>query len=192
MAYGLVPSMWLAATMATNYDWLGGVRYNSSYRQWRRPLTADGAVRPCTFVLSPSCLGPCHRSRRGSKLSIFETHRHCDALDELILTHCTVSRASLSFTRKCGPKSAGFFGLRYDCSKNEKTSSKETEKLEKWLQKTEANLKIEFGVPDKVNFKTNGSREYVYLSKKLSISCERKFEINSKNIIIGFTSKNCF
>ena len=77
-------------------------------------------------------------------------------------------------------------------NKIEKTSSKETEKLEKWLQKTEANLKSEFGVPDKVNFKTNGSREYVYLSKKLSISCERKFEINSKNIIIGFTSKNCF
>ena len=51
---------------------------------------------------------PCHRWCIGSKLSIFETHRHCDALVELILTHCAVSRASLSFTIKCGPKSAGF------------------------------------------------------------------------------------
>ena len=50
----------------------------------------------------------CHRSRRGSKLSIFETHRHCDALTELILTHRAASRASLSFARNCGPKSAGF------------------------------------------------------------------------------------
>ena len=77
-------------------------------------------------------------------------------------------------------------------NKIDETTSKETKKLEKWLQKNEANLKIEFGAPDKINFKTNGNREYVYLSKKLSISCERKFEINSKNIIVGFTSKNCF
>ena len=49
----------------------------------------------------------CHRSHRGSKLSIFETHRHCDALTELILTHRAASRVSLSFARKCGPKLAG-------------------------------------------------------------------------------------
>ena len=66
-----------------------------------RPFVHIALLLSCASVL-------CHRSRVRSKLSIFETHRHCNALDELILTHCTVFRASLSFTRKCGPKSAGF------------------------------------------------------------------------------------
>ena len=32
----------------------------------------------------------------------------------------------------------------------------------------------------------------IYNSKKLSVKCERKFEINSKDVIVGFSSKNCF
>ena len=35
-----------------------------------------------------------------------KTHRHCDALVELILTRCALSRVSISFAIKCGPKSA--------------------------------------------------------------------------------------
>jgi hypothetical protein len=32
----------------------------------------------------------------------------------------------------------------------------------------------------------------VYLSQKLKIKCERKFEINQNNMVLGFSSKNCF
>ena len=53
-------------------------------------------------------------------------------------------------------------------------------------------LKIVFGVPDKIEFTDNRTRYYVYIKEKLKIKCERKFEINSNNMIIGFSSKNCF
>ncbi len=71
--------------------------------------------------------------------------------------------------------------------------SEEERQLSSWLNKTEEELKIEFGKPDKVNFKDNSrNRFYVYTKKKLKIKCERIFEINNSNKIIGFTSKNCF
>tara|TARA_B100001564_G_C20133439_1_gene443392 strand:- start:30 stop:329 length:300 start_codon:yes stop_codon:yes gene_type:complete len=70
---------------------------------------------------------------------------------------------------------------------------KEEENLSKWLNKTETELKIEFGKPDQINFKDNSSsRFYIYNNEKLKIKCQRVFEINQKNFVIGFTSKNCF
>ncbi len=75
---------------------------------------------------------------------------------------------------------------------DEKVSDEENY-LSKWLNKSEENLKTEFGKPDKVNFKSNSrNRFYVYTKQKLKIKCERIFEINSNNKVVGFTSKNCF
>ena len=74
---------------------------------------------------------------------------------------------------------------------DEKTSLEEKE-LNKWLNKTESELKIEYGQPDKVEFLNTRNRSYVYISEKLKIKCERKFEINPSNVVIGFSSKNCF
>ena len=76
--------------------------------------------------------------------------------------------------------------------KIDSTAAKEEKKLSKWLSKTESELKIFFGYPDKINFKSNSNREYIYVTKKIKIKCERKFEINSNNVVIGFSSKNCF
>ena len=71
--------------------------------------------------------------------------------------------------------------------------SEEERQLSSWLYKTEEELKIEFGKPDKVNFKDNSrNRFYVYTKEKLKIKCERIFEINPVNKVVGFTSKNCF
>ena len=71
--------------------------------------------------------------------------------------------------------------------------SEEEKQLSKWLNKSEEELKIEFGKPNKVNFKDNSrNRFYVYTKEKLKIKCERIFEINNKNKVVGFTSKNCF
>ena len=71
--------------------------------------------------------------------------------------------------------------------------SEEEKQLSKWLNRSEEALKIEFGKPDKIDFKNNSSnRFYIYTKEKLKIKCERIFEISSANKVIGFTSKNCF
>ena len=71
--------------------------------------------------------------------------------------------------------------------------SEEEKQLSKWLNKSEEELKIEFGKPNKINFMDNSrNRFYVYTKEKLKIKCERIFEINNKNKVVGFTSKNCF
>ena len=75
---------------------------------------------------------------------------------------------------------------------DEKVSEEEV-LLSKWLNKSEVELKIEFGRPNKINFKNNSrNRFYIYTKEKLKIKCERIFEINPDNKVVGFTSKNCF
>ena len=75
---------------------------------------------------------------------------------------------------------------------DEKVSEEEAQ-LSKWLNKSEVELKIEFGKPNKIDFKNNSrNRFYIYTKEKLKIKCERIFEINQDNKVIGFTSKNCF
>ena len=74
---------------------------------------------------------------------------------------------------------------------DEKTIQEEKE-LSKWLNKPESELKIVYGQPDKIEFLETRNRNYIYITEKFKIKCERKFEINQNNTIIGFTSKNCF
>ena len=75
---------------------------------------------------------------------------------------------------------------------DEKVSQEEAQ-LSQWLNKSEEELKIEFGKPNQIEFKNNSrNRFYVYTKEKLKIKCERIFEINPGNKVVGFTSKNCF
>jgi len=74
---------------------------------------------------------------------------------------------------------------------DEKTTQEEKE-LSKWLNKPESELKIVYGQPDRIEFLETRNRYYIYSSKKYNITCVRKFEVNPNNIVIGFTSKNCF
>ena len=74
---------------------------------------------------------------------------------------------------------------------DEKTIQEEKE-LSKWLNKSESELKIVYGQPDKIEFLETRNRNYIYITEKFKIKCERKFEINQNNTVIGFTSKNCF
>ena len=74
---------------------------------------------------------------------------------------------------------------------DEKTLQEEKE-LSKWLNKTESELKIVYGQPDKIEFSDTRNRYYIYSSKKYNITCVRKFEVNPKNMVVGFSSKNCF
>ena len=77
-------------------------------------------------------------------------------------------------------------------TKIDKTTEQEKKELSQWLNKSESELKIFFGQPDKVEFLKTRNRNYVYITEKYKIKCERKFEVNPKNVIVGFSSKNCF
>ena len=77
-------------------------------------------------------------------------------------------------------------------SKSQKAIKKENEKLSKFLQHPESELKIVMGEPDKITYDDRGSKFFVYISKKYKITCERQFEINENKMIVGFTSKGCF
>ena len=85
-----------------------------------------------------------------------------------------------------------FVGCKTVGKKVDKTVSEEEEKLSKFLNKSVEELKIEFGEPDLVEITNNTNKNFVYLKSKLKIKCERRFEINPKNIVVGFSSKNCF
>ena len=75
---------------------------------------------------------------------------------------------------------------------DEKVSEEEAQ-LSKWLNRSEEELKIEFGKPNQIEFKDDSrNRFYIYTKEKLKIKCERIFEINPRNKVVGFTSKNCF
>jgi|TARA_B110000259_G_scaffold118929_1_gene135236 hypothetical protein len=69
---------------------------------------------------------------------------------------------------------------------------KENITLSQYIGKTSDNLQMELGKPDE-DFKNEiGNLEFVYNTKKYGILCERRFEINSNSIVIGFLSNGCF
>ncbi len=85
-----------------------------------------------------------------------------------------------------------FVGCQTVSKKIEDTTAKEEKELSKWLNKPEESLKIFYGQPDKVEFLKSRNRNYIYITEKYKIKCERRFEVNPKNIVVGFSSKNCF
>jgi hypothetical protein len=77
----------------------------------------------------------------------------------------------------------------------EKTDSiveKENEKLSKYISKPASVLQMDLGKPDEDFKNAKGNFEFIYNTKKYGIPCERRFEINSENIVIGFVSNGCF
>ena len=76
--------------------------------------------------------------------------------------------------------------------KIDQTTELEKKELSKWLNKSEEDLKNFYGQPNKVEFLKTRNRNYIYFTEKYRIRCERKFEVNPKNIVVGFSSKNCF
>ena len=77
-------------------------------------------------------------------------------------------------------------------NKIDQSTELERKELSKWLNKSEEELKSFYGQPNKVEFLKTRNRNYVYFTEKYKIKCERKFELNPKNIVVGFSSKNCF
>ena len=69
---------------------------------------------------------------------------------------------------------------------------KENQKLGKFIGKSSSDLKIDLGNPDEDFKNDNGNIVFVYNTKKYGIPCERRFEIDSNSIVIGFVSNGCF
>tara|TARA_X000001036_G_C20036199_1_gene544922 strand:+ start:212 stop:505 length:294 start_codon:yes stop_codon:yes gene_type:complete len=76
--------------------------------------------------------------------------------------------------------------------KSQSTINKENERLSKFLQQPESELKIVMGVPDEITHDDKGSKFFIYSKKKYNITCIRKFEIDKNKMIVGFSSKGCF
>ena len=76
--------------------------------------------------------------------------------------------------------------------KTDNIVQKENEKLSEFIGKSLSELKMELGKPDEDFKNAKGNLEVIYNTKKYLIPCERRFEINSDNIVIGFVSNGCF
>tara|TARA_B110001450_G_scaffold206466_1_gene196586 strand:- start:147 stop:452 length:306 start_codon:yes stop_codon:yes gene_type:complete len=77
-------------------------------------------------------------------------------------------------------------------NKTDAIVEKENEKLSEYIGKTLNNLKINLGKPDEDFKNEKGNLELVYNTKKYGILCERRFEVDSNLIVIGFVSNGCF
>ena len=77
-------------------------------------------------------------------------------------------------------------------TKVNETVSQEEKKLSSFLNKSAEELKIEFGHPDLIEDGKNNNRILVYFDSKFKIKCERRFEMDPENTVVGFSSKNCF
>tara|TARA_B100000676_G_scaffold70686_1_gene70652 strand:+ start:174 stop:479 length:306 start_codon:yes stop_codon:yes gene_type:complete len=69
---------------------------------------------------------------------------------------------------------------------------KENEKLSKYIGKSSNELRLDLGKPDEDYKNEKGNFELVYNTKKYGIPCERRFEVNSNSVVIGFVSNGCF
>ena len=68
----------------------------------------------------------------------------------------------------------------------------ENNKLSQYIGKTTNVLQMDLGKPDEDFKNEKGNLELVYNSKKYLVPCERRFEIDSNSIVIGFVSNGCF
>ena len=69
---------------------------------------------------------------------------------------------------------------------------KENQKLTKFIGKSSSDLQIELGKSDEDFKNEKGNLVLVYNTKKYGIPCERRFEIDSNSIVVGFISNGCF
>ena len=77
-------------------------------------------------------------------------------------------------------------------NKTDKIVQEENEKLSQYIGKNSNYLQIELGKPDEDFKNEKGNLELIYNTKKYGILCERRFELDSNSVVIGFVSNGCF
>ena len=76
--------------------------------------------------------------------------------------------------------------------KTDSIVEKENQRLSKFIGKSSTDLQMSLGQPDEDFKNEKGNLELVYNTKKYGILCERRFEVDSNSIVIGFVSNGCF
>ena len=76
--------------------------------------------------------------------------------------------------------------------KTEAIVEKENQKLTKFIGKSLNDLKADLGKPDEDFKNEKGNLVFVYNTKKYGIPCERRFEMDSNLVVVGFVSNGCF
>jgi|TARA_B100001996_G_C18503744_1_gene532480 hypothetical protein len=84
------------------------------------------------------------------------------------------------------------FGCQAIENKADKIGKREIKEISNFLQQPESELKIEMGDPDEITKNAKGSKFYIYKKKKYGIPCEKKFEIDENNMVVGVSSRGCF
>ena len=84
------------------------------------------------------------------------------------------------------------YGCQTIKQKTDAIAEKENQKLSKFIGKSSSDLQIELGKFDEDFRNEKGNLIFVYNTKKYGIPCERRFEIDSSSIVIGFISNGCF
>ena len=77
-------------------------------------------------------------------------------------------------------------------NKTDAIVEKENTKLSEYIGKDSNSLQMDLGKPDEDFKNAKGNLELVYNTKKYGILCERRFEVDSNSIVIGFVSNGCF
>ncbi len=89
-----------------------------------------------------------------------------------------------------------FLGLLNSCqtikNKTNKIVQEENDKLSQFIGKTLDYLQTELGKPDEDFKNEKGNLELIYNTNKYGILCERRFEVDSNFMVIGFISNGCF
>ncbi len=85
-----------------------------------------------------------------------------------------------------------FSGCQTIKDKTDKIVEKENKNLSQFIGKSSSNLQMELGKPDEDFKNDKGNLELIYNSKKYGILCERRFEVDSNSMVIGFVSNGCF
>ena len=75
--------------------------------------------------------------------------------------------------------------------KSDSVAKEENKKFGKFVGEHIEELKIELGSSTEDYLNEKGNKVFVYKSKKYGITCERIFEVDGKQIIIGFSSSGC-
>ena len=75
--------------------------------------------------------------------------------------------------------------------KSDEVAEKENEKFGQFVGKEVNEMRLELGTPTEDYVNELGNEMLVYKTKKYGITCERKFEVNTSGVIIGFSSSGC-
>ena len=84
-----------------------------------------------------------------------------------------------------------FTGCQTIKEKSDAVAEKENKAYGKLVGKTVNELKIELGNPTEDFINEVGNKVLIYKSKKFGIPCDRKFELDSNNTVISFSSSGC-